>query len=75
MPMWSVGVIMNRNEIKNKIDVIESEILNILVLGVLDERLPSLEAEKENLQAMCNHEAVEIEDGKEFCSICHKHLI
>ena len=75
MPMWSVGVIMNRNEIKNKIDVIESEILNILVLGVLDERLPSLEAEKENLQEMCNHEAVEIEDGKEFCSICHKHLI
>lgn len=73
--MWSVGVIMNRNEIKNKIDVIESEILNILVLGVLDERLPSLEAEKENLQAMCNHEAVEIKDGKEFCSICHKHLI
>lgn len=66
---------MDRNTIKNKIDVIESEILNIMVLGVLDGRISSLEAEKENLQAICNHEEIEIENGKKFCSICHKHLI
>ena len=66
---------MNRNEIKNKIDVIESEILNILVLGVLDNRMASLEAEKENNQAKCRHEEFEIVNGNKFCSICHKHLI
>lgn len=66
---------MNRNEIKNKIDVIESEILNILVLGVLDNRMASLEAEKENIQAKCRHEEFEIVNENKFCSICHKHLI
>ena len=64
--MWSVGIIMNRNEIKNKIDVIESEILNILVLGVLDNRMASLEAEKENIQAKCRHEEFKIVNGNKF---------
>lgn len=66
---------MDKNEIKNKIDVIESEILNILVLGVLDSRMASLEAEKENIQAKCLHEEFEIVNGNKFCSTCHKHLI
>ena len=65
---------MTKEQIRARINEIETAILDILTWGLLNNQISSLELERTILQEQCNHEETEIEEGKEFCSICHKNL-
>lgn len=65
---------MNKEQIKEQINYIETKILDILTWGVFDSRISFLESQKTELQKSCQHEETEVINGIKFCSICHKDL-
>lgn len=65
---------MTNQEINEKINSLETKILDILSFGVLDTTISSLEEEIKKIQDICPHEETVVEGGKIFCAFCHKYL-